>query len=135
MLSDLTTARESAAAILVATKNIDMSLFTGKAHLYWMDQENAIKSHTESIAESNDLEEQRDQFHFLSQALIKSVHVFGISGDAYFVQHCPIANNDAGPDWIRREHEIFNPYFGERMLKCGYVTDTINKLNKIHEHE
>jgi Cu(I)/Ag(I) efflux system membrane fusion protein len=38
-----------------------------------------------------------------------------------------MASNDQGADWISREAEILNPYFGEKMLKCGTVKDTITK--------
>jgi Cu(I)/Ag(I) efflux system membrane fusion protein len=46
-----------------------------------------------------------------------------------YVQHCPMAFNNKGADWISREHDIRNPYFGVSMLTCGDVTDTL-KTNK-----
>jgi membrane fusion protein, copper/silver efflux system len=39
-------------------------------------------------------------------------------------QHCPMADNDKGADWLSSEKEIMNPYFGESMLRCGEVTKT-----------
>jgi Cu(I)/Ag(I) efflux system membrane fusion protein len=45
-----------------------------------------------------------------------------------YVQHCPMAFNNKGADWISREHDIRNPYFGASMLTCGDVTDTLTNL-------
>jgi Cu(I)/Ag(I) efflux system membrane fusion protein len=36
-----------------------------------------------------------------------------------------MAKNQEGARWISREKEIRNPYFGEKMLKCGSVVDLI----------
>jgi len=37
-----------------------------------------------------------------------------------------MANNDNGAFWLSSEEQVLNPYFGDMMLKCGMVTDTIN---------
>jgi Cu(I)/Ag(I) efflux system membrane fusion protein len=39
-----------------------------------------------------------------------------------YVQHCPMADNNKGADWLSLEKEIRNPYFGSSMLTCGEVT-------------
>lgn len=41
------------------------------------------------------------------------------------IMHCPMANNDAGADWLQSSEPLQNPYFGARMLKCGKVLQTI----------
>ena len=103
-----------------------MSLVKDDAHNYWMEQYTAIKAHGEKIASSNDIEEQRKQFDFLSQGLIKATKVFGIGEATLYVQHCPMANNNEGADWLSNIEEIRNPYFGDKMLKCGVVKTTID---------
>ena len=123
-------AKIAANQVLTELATIDMSLLEGDAHNYWMEQHRAIKAHGEKIANSDDVEEQRKQFDFLSQALIKSVSVFGIGDHALYVQHCPMANNDEGADWISNVEEIRNPYFGDVMLKCGYVKETLSTALK-----
>jgi Cu(I)/Ag(I) efflux system membrane fusion protein len=30
-----------------------------------------------------------------------------------------MVKNNQGTNWLSKEKEIFNPYFGEKMLKCG----------------
>lgn len=45
--------------------------------------------------------------------------------EAVLVTHCPMAFDDTGADWLQREGPVHNPYFGARMLRCGYVKRTI----------
>jgi len=124
--SDQQKAAENVNDILGKAQKVDMSLVKDKAHIYWMEQLKAIQSHGKKIGESEDIEEQRKQFDFLSQALIKSLKVFGVEGDTFYVQHCPMANDNDGADWLSKHKKILNPYFGEKMLTCGTVQDTID---------
>jgi len=36
-----------------------------------------------------------------------------------------MADNNNGAFWLSLEKEIRNPYYGEAMLKCGEVSQTI----------
>lgn len=102
-------------------KDIDMTLIKGDAHMFWMEQLNAIESHGSAIINSKDIEDQRNQFDFLSQAMIKSIKAFGTSDKTYYVQYCPMAKGNQGADWLSTEEQIRNPYFGDKMMKCGSV--------------
>lgn len=123
-------AKEAANQVLSSLSKVDMSLVNNDAHNYWMEQHEAIKAHSEKITASNDIEEQRKQFDFLSQALIKTTKVFGIGEATLYVQHCPMANDNDGADWLSSVEEIRNPYFGDKMLTCGLVKTTIDKAFK-----
>ncbi len=117
---------EGANEVLNKAAKVDMSLVKDKAHIYWMEQLKAIQSHGKKITETEDIEEQRKQFDFLSQALIKSIKVFGIANDTFYVQHCPMVNDNDGADWLSKQEKVLNPYFGDKMLTCGTVQDTID---------
>jgi len=120
-------AGEMSKEVLTKLSSVNMTLIKDDAHLYWMDQLAAMQAHGEKISTSGEVEEQRKQFDFFSQALIKSIKVFGIPTDTYYVQHCPMAFDNEGADWLSGEEEILNPYFGDQMLKCGIVEETITK--------
>lgn len=125
---NLEEAATAANDLLEKLKQVDMSLVSGDAHLYWMEQLAAIEAHGKAIqGESQDIEALRKQFDFLSQALIKSIKVFGIEDGTYFVQHCPMAFDNAGADWLSTEEQIRNPYFGDQMLTCGIVQEVLDK--------
>ena len=119
--TDAGTAASAAKAVLSQLEKVDMQLVKGDAHTYWMEQLNVLQVHTRKIAEADDVEKQRKQFGFLSDALIDSIEAFGTAGDALYVQHCPMAFNNQGGDWIAKEEQIQNPYFGDKMMKCGLV--------------
>lgn len=110
-----------ASMVIDEVRKVDMTLLKGEAHLYWMEQLKVIDSHTEMIKNSDDVEEQRNQFDFLSQAVIRCIKAFGTSDKTYYVQYCPMAKGNQGADWISTEKEIRNPYFGDKMMKCGSV--------------
>ncbi|MFT4757361.1 MAG: Cu(I)/Ag(I) efflux system membrane fusion protein, partial [Vicingaceae bacterium] len=72
-----------------------------------------------------DINAQRDHFEELSNAIVaysKSLEL----PQSMFVQFCPMALNGKGAQWLATEESILNPYYGERMLRCGAVKETIN---------
>jgi len=119
-------AKAAANEVLAALEKVDMSLVKNDAHTYWMEQLNALQAHSEGVATADDIEEQRKQFDFLSQALINATKAFGIGEETIYVQHCPMAFDNEGADWLSSAEEIRNPYFGDMMLKCGIVKTTID---------
>ena len=128
--TDSEKAKDAANELLGKLDKVDMSLIKDDAHNYWMEQLSAIKAHSEKITITDDIEEQRKQFDFLSQALIKATKVFGIGEKTLYVQHCPMANENEGADWLSNVEEIRNPYFGDKMLTCGLVKTTIDATFK-----
>jgi Cu(I)/Ag(I) efflux system membrane fusion protein len=123
--SDVAATEAAAQKMRNALGKVDMALLKGDAHLYWMEQLKALQAHSEKITATTDLEAQRRQFDFLSQALIQTVKVFGVSTDTLYVQHCPMAFDDNGADWLSAEDKVLNPYFGEAMLRCGIIEETL----------
>jgi len=47
------------------------------------------------------------------------------SGEVY-KQYCPMAFDGKGAFWLSSSEEIRNPYYGDKMLKCGRVEETIS---------
>jgi hypothetical protein len=76
------------------------------------------------IADASDLSEQRKVFSTLSNEMATLVKG-KLSQGALYLEYCPMANNNTGAYWLSNEKEIKNPYFGEMMLKCGMVKETI----------
>ena len=44
-----------------------------------------------------------------------------------------MAFNNRGADWLSNEAQIRNPYFGDKMMKCGSVTGKIAVVEKTIE--
>jgi len=74
-----------------------------------------------SIALSEDIKEQRTHFKVITDGLIASLKGNELT-DGVYVQYCPMAFDNTGASWLSVSEEIRNPYFGDKMLKCGKVT-------------
>jgi hypothetical protein len=79
----------------------------------------------QKIADSKDIVIQRKEFTALSTDVIALFkHADLVSGMLY-VQHCPMANDGNGGDWLSAEKKIQNPYYGSEMMECGAVISEI----------
>lgn len=77
------------------------------------------------IAATSDLDDQRKEFSSLSNEMTTLVKASKLSMGAVYLEYCPMANNNEGAYWLSNEKQIKNPYFGDAMLKCGSVKETI----------
>ncbi|MGE0587718.1 MAG: efflux RND transporter periplasmic adaptor subunit [Cyclobacteriaceae bacterium] len=108
-----------------ALQKIDMTLVKGEAHSEWMDLMTTLRETAQQIKSSNEVEIQRKSFSDMSNAYYTAIHEFAVSGlDAYY-QFCPMAFNDKGAHWISKEKQISNPYFGDKMLRCGFIKEEL----------
>ncbi len=77
-----------------------------------------------ALAEASDIEKQRDLFSQFTEE-VAPMFKDSISEGAIYKQFCPMAFEGKGGYWISDVDEIRNPYYGEKMLKCGTVTEII----------
>ncbi len=118
-------AKNNASELLINLSKVDMKLLPNDdAHRQWMTLEKDIKSTANAIASENEITNQRKHFKPLSSVLTITVALFGINQTVYS-QFCPMADNDKGGYWLSLNEEIRNPYYGDAMLKCGSVKQTI----------
>lgn len=125
--TDFEAAKLASVALKEAMDKTDMMLLKGEAHTYWMQQLNAINAHLDLLQEAEDVEEQRKQFSSISDMLTVMVKAFGIEGSDLYVQFCPMAFDNNGGFWLSDVAQVRNPYFGDKMMKCGVVKDTIER--------
>jgi hypothetical protein len=71
-------------------------------------------------------ERKRIHFDAISASMYSLVKKAELKNANIYHQYCPMAFNDKGAYWLSNEEEIKNPYFGDKMLECGEVTDIIN---------
>lgn len=117
---------EGARQLLNSLNLIDMKLLKdNNEQNHWMKLEKELKYSTKSIIEVSNLEEQRNHFKYLSSHLSIAIQLYGVNEKVYN-QFCPMANNNKGAYWLSKEEQILNPYFGEDMLKCGEIIQTID---------
>jgi hypothetical protein len=89
------------------------------------DGKNAM-AEAAKISKATGLDEIRKTFASLSSEMKTVVKAGQVSKGELYLEYCPMANNNAGAYWLSNEKEIKNPYFGDKMLKCGSVKETIH---------
>jgi len=131
--SDFTATKNNSVKVSQSLKSVDMKLLDDNAHNVWMEQEKQLSKSIELISKAKDIEEQRKYFENLSDALIESAELFGLTIDMVYVQFCPMAFDDKGAYWLSESDKILNPYFGDLMLTCGEVTKKISSVDSYKE--
>ena len=79
----------------------------------------------DAIVTNDIIENQRDHFVILNKNIVALVMNINNSGSTLYVQKCPMANNNKGAVWLSSDKDIRNPYYGEQMLTCGSVIETL----------
>ncbi len=118
--------KEAAAKVQESLSKTDMMLLTGVAHNDWMTYSGELETSLKEIQVSDDIEVQRTSFSKLSDNLYKSIKAYGLGGATAFYEFCPMAFDNQGAYWLSDAAEIRNPYFGDKMLKCGSVKEKLN---------
>ena len=78
----------------------------------------------QKIANSQSINDQRTAFLDLSAGMEEVLSGAIASGEIY-KQYCPMAFDGKGGSWLSASQEVRNPYYGDKMLKCGSVRDTL----------
>ena len=118
---------KTAQALLNGLENVQAGELGAHAE-HWSRLSSRIESATRNIAASDNIGIIRSEFKKLSDALIETASMFGISDNIEVKQyHCPMAFNDAGADWLSPKDEVENPYFGAEMFNCGWRVKTFGE--------
>ncbi|MBU8869360.1 MAG: efflux RND transporter periplasmic adaptor subunit [Gemmatimonadales bacterium] len=105
---------------------VDMDLLTGEAHHAWMSEAAGLKASFTSLVEANDLESRRNALLPATESLWPILLRFGYTeSEPIRLFHCPMANDNAGADWIQMPSTTTNPYYGSSMLLCGSQIDSL----------
>lgn len=88
------------------------------------DASEEARTAAQTIAESEGLHVQRDAFFDLSEE-VEGLIADNITSGEVYKQYCPMAFEGSGASWLSASEEIRNPYYGDKMLKCGSVRETI----------
>ena len=75
-------------------------------------------------AADQDVAKQRSAFAALSEGIYTLAKVSKQDTPVYY-QHCPMYNGGKGANWLSKENEVKNPYYGSQMLTCGSTVETI----------
>lgn len=122
--SDGNAASAKATELVKAIKAVKMQELADQEHMVWMKVMKELAFDAEHIEETKDVGHQRDHFSSLSENMYKLIKA-GKPSEAVYYQHCPMAKEGKGANWLSQIPEVKNPYYGAQMLTCGKTTETI----------
>lgn len=127
--TDFELSKQKAQLLSSKLETFDMHDLHDDAHELWMKEIKPIKQSINEIIVAQNIEQQRTSFKPLSEALALVVEAFGLHGIKAYKDYCPMAINDKGAIWLSEIEEIKNPYFGDKMMKCGEIKKVIDATN------
>ena len=82
---------------------------------------NLVTTSKQLIQEIN-LNKQRISFAKLSEPMYKLAQKANLGYTVYY-QNCPMFNG--GSNWLSKDSDIKNPFYGNMMLTCGSTVETL----------
>jgi len=89
-----------------------------------LGSDEAILVATQKIVESDNVEVQRTAFVAITQEM-ETLLKGSLDSGTIYKQYCPMAFGNTGAYWLSESMYINNPYFGDKMLKCGRIDSEI----------
>jgi len=124
--TDGASASTSSKTLFTEINNVKMDKLSMDVHMAWMKVFENLKEDAKHIAGIKDIGRQRDHFISLSKNIYEVMKISKQETPTYY-QFCPMANDGKGANWLSKENEIKNPYYGSQMLNCGNTVETIKE--------
>ncbi|OAQ42287.1 hypothetical protein A5893_04020 [Pedobacter psychrophilus] len=123
VMDDSKTAADAAKTLVEAIKSFDEKLHNAKQiNVFRKIKDNAIQ-HSQKITENIDnIENQREHFKMLSENIYDYAKVADLPAPVYKI-NCPMYKD--GSFWLSKTKEVKNPFYGDKMISCGDVKETI----------
>jgi hypothetical protein len=119
--SDANAAANQAAEFAKTIKAIDMKSLPDAGMTTFMSLQDKLTKDASYIAGNKDISRQREHFATLSANMFTLAKGLKISSQPIYQAYCPMKK----ATWLSSETAIKNPYFGNQMLTCGKVTETL----------
>ena len=81
----------------------------------------SIFSLSKGIVDDSDIEDARKKFSNISVLLIDIMDATKSYDDKLYVMKCPMATVGDSAVWLSKNKKVLNPYYGDKMLNCGFV--------------
>lgn len=119
--SDATAASTAAASFSSTVQSTDVKALNADQQSAFTTLKNKLVTDANAIAGDKNIAKQRSAFQTLSQNMITLAKA-GTSAQPAYVAYCPMKK----AYWLSAEQAIKNPYYGNSMLTCGKVSETID---------
>lgn len=119
--SDAGGASANALSLKNAAGAFDLSPFSEDKRKSLRSGLDILLKESAAIASGKDIVRQREHFAVLSEAFIRVATLIKPGGQTLYVQYCPMKKSS----WLSPEKTVLNPYYGQQMLNCGKITQTL----------
>ncbi len=116
-------AASHAGEFLKAVNGVDMKALPAADMTAFMSLQEKLAFDARHMSESKDIAHQREHFANFSANFFKLAKAVKLTGQPVYYAYCPMKKSY----WLSADAAIKNPYFGNQMLTCGKVTETLNK--------
>jgi len=123
--SDIIEADKAASDMDILLEIIPIGKFDQKARAAWENHKKGYAKNLSEFLHVKSLEDKRSYFSHISEILYCTVKSFDMKADNVYVAFCPMAFDNKGAYWLSDSSAIRNPYFGDKMLKCGKIEEIL----------
>ncbi len=123
--SDAAQVKTAAEALLEIITQFDTNGLDEAVAVRLTSEVDAIRYGTQNVAEAETIDAQREYLPALTENMIGLVTHYKVTTQPVYKQYCPMAFNDKGAFWLSSSDSVINPYFGDMMLRCGEVVESL----------
>jgi hypothetical protein len=130
--SDTSKASAAARQLAIAADSLRVNEIKGDSMLKETARNFAstVSSSALGLAGEPDIKAKRKEFQMIADAMWTLTQTVQYDGQKLYWHYCPMAFNNSGAYWLSNERQIRNPYFGNEMLECGSVQDSLDYSKK-----
>ena len=123
----------NAKALMQAADSLQLKELKAEAALIETAQMNAknLSDEVKGLLGEAGIENKRKAFQMITSDMYDLIRVVKYDQSVVYLQHCPMAFDNKGADWLSSSSEIVNPYLPKKMPDCGEVKDSVDyKIKK-----
>jgi len=121
--SNAANAQKSAIVLNGKIENLSAQTLSEKEAKAFGSLKETLNKQAKDLSTQSDLVKQRVTFAGLSQSMIDLFKMVSVKESSLYVDYCPMKK----AYWLSTEKTIRNPYYGNAMLSCGSIKETIKE--------
>lgn len=125
--SDTTAADEAAGNLLQNANAISLNELQSDTARYNKAHESLVSLNGEiaGLLGEKTMLGKRKEFQMISDITYDLITSTGLKGQKVYRDFCPMFNDGNGAYWLSQIQRINNPYYGDEMLGCGEIKETM----------
>ncbi len=132
---DFTATQAEAAKLALALGKVPVPVLEKEAANVWLGLKDRMTAAAGEFGAAGDIKAARVAFEPLTKIAEELVRRFGTGEIAVYQAYCPMAFSNKGANWLQKNEELRNPYFGSLMLSCGEIKEQLAGKSPEMDHK